>query len=77
MQCEKSIWVPKKVNNNVTKCHNCINSNCHQDCNYGDNETKKDCSAMDKNGNCTICPLKCSYLAHSNSHELRVTETII
>jgi hypothetical protein len=26
---------------------------------------------MDRNGNCTVCPGKCSYIAHTNDHKLR------
>jgi hypothetical protein len=53
-----------------------MNSNCHSDCIYGDGQVKKDCIAMDKNGNCTICPKKCHYIAHINEHMIRKHRTI-
>jgi hypothetical protein len=31
---------------------------------------------MDKNGNCTVCPGKCHYVAHTNSHTVRKVRNI-
>ncbi len=48
------------------RCVNCANSNCHVNCEYGDNEDKRNCSAFDNSGYCTICPKKCHWRAHKN-----------
>jgi hypothetical protein len=31
---------------------------------------------MDENGNCTVCPGKCTYVAHTNGHILRKSRKI-
>lgn len=53
-----------------------MNSNCHDNCTFGDGADKKNCVAMDKDGNCTVCPGKCHFVNHSNDHFLRKSRTI-
>lgn len=31
---------------------------------------------MDSEGNCTVCPGKCNYIAHVNDHYLRKARTV-
>lgn len=50
----------------VTNCLHC-NITCHEECRIPDNEEKKRCWAMDKEGNCRICPEKCIWSAHKNT----------
>lgn len=50
----------------VTNCLHC-NATCHENCGIPDNEQKKSCVAMDKDGNCRICPEKCVWTEHKNT----------
>ena len=47
----------------TTNCLNC-NYTCHDNCAYSNNADKKDCCAMDDDGNCKICPDKCIWSKH-------------
>lgn len=53
-----------------------MNTNCNLWSVYGDGESKRYCTAMDSNGNCTVCPGRCSYVAHTNDHYLRKVRTV-
>ena len=55
---------------NVTQCKNCLGEKgiCHRKCRWGDGDDKKNCSAMDKKGKCTVCPNKCDWSDHINSN---------
>lgn len=48
---------------------NCINCHvtCHEYCDLPDDEQKKMCLAMDKEGKCRICPKKCAWLHHKST----------
>lgn len=50
----------------TTNCLQC-NFTCHKSCAYPNDDQKKNCSAMDGNGQCTQCPDKCSWKIHSNT----------
>lgn len=61
----------------VTNCLHC-NITCHDDCSFPDDEEKKRCWAMDKEGNCRICPEKCIWSEHKNTRYIfkYVTEKV-
>lgn len=50
----------------VTNCLHC-NVTCHEECKIPDDAQKKRCMAMDKEGNCRICPGKCVWTEHKNT----------
>lgn len=50
----------------VTNCLHC-NVTCHEECRIPDDDHKKKCWAMDKEGNCRICPEKCVWSEHKNT----------
>ena len=56
------------TNDNVTRCNTCQNATCHSSCVYGDGQDKQNCCAMDPSGYCTVCPRKCNWMNHTNSH---------
>ena len=60
----------ENVNFNVTQCTKCSGAAgiCHEDCHFGNGEDKVNCCAMDDNGNCTVCPGKCSWQSHVNTN---------
>lgn len=58
-------WYTEQTTHNVTRCLNCTNANCHENCSYGDGQDKQQCVAF-KNEVCTICPGKCHYTLHKN-----------
>ncbi|KAH3716813.1 hypothetical protein DPMN_059542 [Dreissena polymorpha] len=47
----------------VMNCCQC-NYTCHESCTCANDEEKQKCSAMDKDGNCTVCPDKCYWSKH-------------
>ena len=49
----------------TTTCGPC-NATCHANCKIVDDARKRKCSAMDKSGNCRICPRKCKWSEHRN-----------
>ena len=49
----------------TTTCGPC-HSTCHTNCKIVDDARKRKCSAMDKSGNCKICPRKCNWSEHRN-----------
>lgn len=49
----------------TTNCSKCSMS-CHFPCQLGLTEKKQACSAMDKDGLCRVCPLKCQWDLHLN-----------
>ena len=49
----------------TTTCGPC-HSTCHTNCKIVDDVRKRKCSAMDKSGNCRICPRKCNWSEHRN-----------
>ena len=57
--------IPKHPNFYATTCIICTKT-CHDRCTIKDDEKKKKCYAMDKDGNCTICPKKCPWKEHKN-----------
>ncbi len=50
----------------TTNCLNC-NYTCHDNCAYSNHADKKDCSAMDMDGYCTVCPGECVSSKHVNN----------
>jgi len=66
----KNIRIPKvqkvalPVGQHTTYCLNC-NRTCHKICRISKNELKYRCAAI-KNGNCIVCPKKCSWKVHTN-----------
>uniref|UniRef100_UPI00398F6912 uncharacterized protein isoform X2 n=1 Tax=Pristiophorus japonicus TaxID=55135 RepID=UPI00398F6912 len=51
--------------NYITNCQKC-NFSCHYPCAYANDADKRQCSAMDRNGNCRVCPNKCIWSIHYN-----------
>ena len=60
----------ENVDYNVTQCTKCSGAAgiCHEDCVFGNGEDKIRCIAMDENGNCKVCPNKCSWSSHVNTN---------
>ena len=50
----------------VTLCSKC-NVTCHMGCRIPNDQDKARCCAMDKSGNCTVCPGKCHWTHHHNA----------
>ena len=50
----------------TTNCLNC-NYTCHNNCIYSNNDDKKRCCAMNKKGDCIVCPKKCGWQKHVNN----------
>jgi hypothetical protein len=57
--------MPKDPQYYATTCIVCTKT-CHKDCLIADDDRKKKCAAMDKNGNCEYCPKKCRWDQHKN-----------
>ena len=57
--------IPKDPNYYATTCLTCTKT-CHKHCYIKDDDNKKNCSAMDKNGYCISCPKKCFWDVHKN-----------
>ncbi|XP_055487898.1 uncharacterized protein LOC129695157 [Leucoraja erinacea] len=51
--------------NYITNCQKCFFT-CHFPCGIPNDDDKRDCCAMDRQGNCTVCPLKCIWNVHFN-----------
>lgn len=49
--------IPVTIGQHVTNCPNCKVS-CHDNCTIEDDHKKQECSVMDEEGNCIICPKK-------------------
>lgn len=64
-----TVDIPKPVHlkgtGHHTICETC-NSTCHTNCKVDDDALKYGCWAMNKRGNCRICPGKCNWLKHKN-----------
>lgn len=65
----------------TTTCLKC-NRTCHNHCYFADNNDKRSCCSMDKNGYCRVCPNKCIWNLHKNIpkiikyYEVEVEETV-
>ena len=65
----------------TTTCLKC-NFTCHNNCYFADNSEKKLCCAMNRDGNCHVCPGKCYWEGHKNVPyvikytEIEVEETV-
>ena len=59
----------------TTTCVTC-NATCHKNCKVVDDALKYGCWAMNKRGNCRICPRKCHWSEHRNVPYLIEYETI-
>ena len=61
----------------VTNCLIC-NMTCHYPCLYANDEDKKRCSAMTRNGeddaSCQVCPKGCQWIDHRNATYRMITE---
>ena len=49
----------------TTTCVPC-HCTCHKECKIADDERKKKCWAMNRDGKCRICPRKCNWSEHKN-----------
>ena len=49
----------------TTTCGPC-HATCHTNCKIVEDARKHKCSAMDKSGNCRVCPRNCNWSEHSN-----------
>lgn len=72
---QEMILLPDKQH--VTNCLIC-NTTCHENCKIADDDKKQNCWAMDKEGNCRICPENCNWSQHKNAKYFikYVTETV-
>jgi hypothetical protein len=59
----------EKTTNCVTSCMNC-KFTCHSNCIYENNVDKDKCVAMDGDGFCQVCPMKCSWKSHHNDYQI-------
>ena len=61
----------------VTNCLQC-NVTCHENCKIADDSRKKECWAMDSNGECKICTGNCIWSDHKNTPYTfkYITETV-
>ncbi|XP_059826653.1 uncharacterized protein LOC132394471 [Hypanus sabinus] len=55
---------------NCQKCH----FTCHYPCPILNDDGKSGCAALDRNGNCTVCPKKCVWSVHFNQKYRFVTK---
>lgn len=69
--------IPVTVGQNVTNCLHC-NVTCHDNCTIEDDDKKQECSVMDEEGYCKMCPKKCAWSDHKNARYFFkcVTETV-
>ncbi|XP_072115069.1 uncharacterized protein [Mobula birostris] len=49
----------------ITNCQKC-HFTCHYPCKIANDAKKSRCAAMDRDGNCTVCPQKCVWSVHFN-----------
>ncbi|XP_078317759.1 uncharacterized protein LOC144620557 [Crassostrea virginica] len=61
---QEMIDLPK--GQHVTNCIQC-NVTCHEQCQIPDDNYKINCTAMDKQGKCTVCIGKCIWSVHKNT----------
>lgn len=59
----------------TTTCLYC-NFTCHKDCKIADDSRKKECVAIDDDGQCTVCSGKCDWEQHKNQPYLIEYETV-
>ena len=55
----------KETGLHTTTCETCFTT-CHKNCPITDDKVKHNCSAMDTDGNCRVCPGKCKWSVHKN-----------
>ena len=65
----------KGTGQHTTTCGAC-HTTCHTNCMIVDDARKRKCWAMDKSGNCRICPRNCKWSEHRNRPFLIKYETI-
>ncbi|XP_053384009.1 uncharacterized protein LOC123537493 [Mercenaria mercenaria] len=70
---QKQIDLPK--GKHVTNCLNC-HMTCHKDCRIPNDEDKKGCSAMNRDGYCTQCSDKCFWNIHRNTPYIYASVTV-
>ncbi|XP_051899675.1 uncharacterized protein LOC127585959 [Pristis pectinata] len=51
--------------NYITNCQKC-QFTCHYPCQIPNDDEKRGCAAMDRDGNCKVCPQKCVWSVHFN-----------
>ena len=71
---QQEILVLLKPGEIVTHCNSC-HKTCHYPCALPNKDQKKYCSAMDNNGNCTVCIGRCCWQLHDNTnyrHDIEV-----
>ncbi|XP_072885905.1 uncharacterized protein [Hemitrygon akajei] len=54
-----------RTGNYITNCQKC-HFTCHYPCGIPNDDRKSGCTAMDRNGNCRVCPQKCVWSVHFN-----------
>lgn len=59
----------------TTTCLKC-NFTCHKDCKIADDSQKKECVAMDEDGDCKVCKGKCPWDKHKNIPYLIECKTV-
>lgn len=59
----------------TTTCTVC-NFTCHKNCKRSDDKDKRGCWAMDKSGNCRICPKYCIWSLHTNIPFIHIYSTV-
>ncbi|XP_069488452.1 uncharacterized protein [Ambystoma mexicanum] len=72
----KTVARKEVVSHFITNCQKC-HQTCHYPCGVAGDRRKNKCSAMDKLGNCRVCPGKCLWSVHFNQnyrwiHEIEI-----
>ena len=63
---QRQITVPLKSGELITNCRSC-HTTCHFPCGIANNADKRGCAVIDSEGNCTVCPKKCTWQIHENT----------
>ena len=72
---KRQILVPLGPGEIITTCTHCHHT-CHFPCKLALKAEKRECAAMDKDGNCTVCPNRCSWEKHENTPSRYDTENV-
>ena len=65
---------PTKPGQYVVNCITC-NMTCYENWPFPNDEDKRKCPAMDNNGYCKVCPIKCRWDMHRNQSYVYVVKT--
>ena len=65
---------PTKPGQYTVNCITC-SMTCHENWTFPNDEDKRKCPAMDNNGYCKVCPMKCRWDVHRNMSFVYVVKT--